>query len=82
MSLDLHVEKTTIDVGIQLQLTIQPGLQNVGAKGCRVDLAQRLVGIRRREWLRQWHSKTACQQMMMIREAHRLTSCSDICSVA
>ena len=68
-SLDLRVEQISIAVGVQLQLTIQPGLQNVDAEGCRVDLAQRPVGVCRRHWLRQWHSKTAGQQVV-IREAH------------
>jgi len=68
-SLDIRVEQISIAVGVQLQLTIQPGLQNVDAEGCRVDLAQRPVGVCRRHRLRQWHSKTARQQMV-IRKAH------------
>ena len=66
---DLFDLRIDIAVGVQLQLTIQPGLQNVDAEGCRVDLAQRPVDVCRRHWLRQWHSKTAGQQMV-IREAH------------
>jgi len=40
-SFNLHVEQISIAVGVQLQLTIQPGLQNVDAESCRVDLVQR-----------------------------------------
>ena len=64
-SLDLRVEQISIAVDVQLQLTIQPGLQNVDAEGCRVDLAQRPVGVCRRHWLRQWHSKMAGQQVVI-----------------
>ena len=72
-SFNLRVEQITIAVGVQLQLTIQPGLLKVGAEGCRIDLAQRPVGVCRRHWLRQWHCKMAGQQML-ISEAHRLNS--------
>jgi len=37
-SFNLRVEQISIAVGVQLQLIIQPGLQKVGAEGCRVDL--------------------------------------------
>ena len=64
-SFDLRAEQISIAVGVQLQLTMQPGLQNVDAKGCRVDLVQRPVGVYRRHWLRQWHSKMAGQQVVI-----------------
>jgi len=44
-SFDLRVEKSSIAVGVQLQLSIQPGLQNVGAEGCPVDLSYHLFII-------------------------------------
>jgi len=36
----LRIKQISIAVGVQLQLTKPPGLQNVDAEGCRVDLAQ------------------------------------------
>jgi len=39
-SFNLRVEQISIAVGVQHQITIQPGLQNVGTEGCCVDLAQ------------------------------------------
>jgi len=44
-SFDLGVEQIGIAVSFQLQLTMQPGLQNVDAEGCHVDLLQRPVGV-------------------------------------
>jgi len=58
-SLDLGVEQISTAVNVQLELTKPPGLQNVGAEGCRVDLAQRPVGLCRCDRLGQWQSNNS-----------------------